>query len=158
MMLFSAYVLGVTFWIALERSGNTDTLCNSAQSCVFTMVRLSFFDGDGFDFAYSVMFSHPRLFVVLVVYFFLTAIGMANGLIGVFGEIFRNNSQIAFKTNKKRDEEEAELLDKHDQAMYRLYTADKIELLEDKLNSIELLLKNVLSKQQANTSVGGEEK
>jgi len=155
MMLFSAYVLGVTFWVALAAadSANETTLCNSALSCVFTMVRLSFFDGDGFDFAYSVMFSHPRLFVVLVVYFFLTAIGMANGLIGVFGEIFRNNSQIAFKTNKKREEEEAELQDKHDQVMYRLYTADKIELLENKLNSIELLLKNVLSKQlEKNTS------
>jgi hypothetical protein len=155
MMLFSAYVLGVTFWVALAAadSANETTLCNSALSCVFTMVRLSFFDGDGFDFAYSVMFSHPRLFIVLVVYFFLTAIGMANGLIGVFGEIFRNNSQIAFKTNQKREEEEAELQDKHDQVMYRLYTADKIELLENKLNSIELLLKNVLSKQlEKNTS------
>ena len=148
MMLFSAYVLGTVFWIVLLPEGTDNELCNSLHSCVFTMIRLSFFDGNGFDFAYSMLFSHPRLFVILIVYFFLTAIGMANGLIGVFGEIFRNNSQIAFKTDQIRKKEEEDLIEKHDAIEFRIQTADRISHLETKLEAIEVLLKALVAAQQ----------
>ena len=86
------------------------------------MIRLTFFDGDGFDFAKQLAMQHPILFCLVVVYFFLTGIGITNGLIGVFGFIFNTTSDRAFgkldATQKIEQLTEkvaklTELLDKH---------------------------------------------
>ncbi len=73
---------------------------------------------------------------------------MANGLIGVFGEIFRNNCQIAFKTDQIRKKEEEDLIEKHDAIEFRIQTADRISHLETKLEAIEVLLKALVAAQQ----------
>lgn len=73
-----------------------DAICYSPFTCMFAMIRLTFFDGDGFDFAKQLAFQHPILFCLVVVYFFLTGIGITNGLIGVFGFIFNTTSDRAF--------------------------------------------------------------
>ncbi len=147
MMLFSAYVIGATFWIALSNSGESNNqFCHNIYSCVFTMIRLSFFDGDGFDFAYGVLYTHPRLFIILAIYFFLTAIGMANGLIGVFGGIFKTNSRMAFQTSKQKEEEEAALLEKNDMKDFQETMTSNVTHLEKRMVNIESMLAQVIDK------------
>ena len=66
---------------------------------MYIMVRLTFFDGDAFNYVYTLVTDHPMLFGVVCVYFFLTAIGITNGLIGVFGDIFKEASNATFANN-----------------------------------------------------------
>merc|ERR1712146_136500 len=52
-----------------------------------------------FNFVYTLVTNQPILFCVVCVYFFLTAIGITNGLIGVFGDIFKEASNDTFANN-----------------------------------------------------------
>ena len=106
-MFYSAYILGAVLYISTERGSQdgletteeASTFCYSLPSCTYIMVRLTFFDGDAFNFVYTLVTNHPILFCVVCVYFFLTAIGITNGLIGVFGDIFKEASNATFANN-----------------------------------------------------------
>ena len=105
-MFFSSYILGVVLFISTEYSedyeGMADVpseVCYSVPSCMYIMVRLTFFDGDAFNYVYTLVTDHPILFGVVCIYFFLTAIGITNGLIGVFGDIFKEASNNTFANN-----------------------------------------------------------
>jgi len=112
-MFFSSYILGVVLYISTEYTEDysknvegeeVDTQepsseCYSVPSCMYIMVRLTFFDGDAFNYVYTLVTDHPMLFGVVCVYFFLTAIGITNGLIGVFGDIFKEASNATFANN-----------------------------------------------------------
>lgn len=93
---YSAFVLGAVLFV--ETEGILDTeYCFSIGSCMFIMMRLSFFDGNGFDFAYSLVENHKILFVLTLVYMCLTAFGILNGLVGIFGTAFARSSIEAFE-------------------------------------------------------------
>ena len=105
-MFFSSYILGVVLFISTEYSedyeGMADVpseVCYSVPSCMYITVRLTFFDGDAFNYVYTLVTDHPILFGVVCIYFFLTAIGITNGLIGVFGDIFKEASNNTFANN-----------------------------------------------------------
>lgn len=105
-MFFSSYILGVVLFISTEYSDDYEGMadvpsevCYSVPSCMYIMVRLTFFDGDAFNYVYTLVTDHPILFGVVCVYFFLTAIGITNGLIGVFGDIFKEASNDTFANN-----------------------------------------------------------
>jgi hypothetical protein len=97
MMIFfySAFVLGavVYYTVADEDIAN----CHSLRDCVYSMMRLTFFDGDGFDLAKDISKQHPILFLVVMMYMCLTSFGLLNGLVGIFGSAFARASQIAFE-------------------------------------------------------------
>ena len=110
-MFYSAYILGAVLFVSKESykqrdgvdigdtSEDSTDFCYSLPSCVYIMVRLTFFDGDAFNFVYTLVTNQPILFCVVCVYFFLTAIGITNGLIGVFGDIFKEASNETFANN-----------------------------------------------------------
>ena len=74
MLFYIAYVLGTTLWVETINTdlGEADQFCVDVLSCTYTMLRLTFFDGNGFDFAFSLVESkkHKLLFCVCVLYFF----------------------------------------------------------------------------------------
>ncbi len=108
-MFYSAYILGAVLFVSKESyaqenssgeiSEEASLFCYSLPSCTYIMVRLTFFDGDAFNFVYTLVTNQPILFCVVCVYFFLTAIGITNGLIGVFGDIFKEASNDTFANN-----------------------------------------------------------
>ncbi len=67
MLFYIAYVLGATMWIETAHS-NLGDFCLTLGSCTYTMIRLTFFDGNGFDFAYSLVEGHPILFGITCLY------------------------------------------------------------------------------------------
>ncbi len=90
---FLAYIMAVAVWIytapfalmAPEGGNECDTLLH----CFLIMLRLTFFDGSGFDFVLSVMdFGDGGLAVLLILYMCLSAFVLLNGLIGIFGSAF----------------------------------------------------------------------
>mgnify|MGYP005992204435 CR=1 FL=1 len=93
MLFYTSYVMGVALWI--ETSGQSE-FCDSIGSCTFTLMRLTFFDGNGFDFAYFLTIKHRGLFCIVMFYLVLTSFGILNGLVGIFGNVFANASEQAF--------------------------------------------------------------
>lgn len=96
MMVFfySAFVLGTTIWI---ETGYNEENCTSFQQCSYTLMRLTFYDGTGFDFAYTLTSKHRFLFFLAIVYMCLTSFGILNGLVGIFGTAFAAASDDAFR-------------------------------------------------------------
>lgn len=105
MMVFfySAFVLGTSLWIETD---GTNEACMSFQQCSYTLMRLTFYDGTGFDFAYSLTSSHRFLFFLVIVYMCLTSFGILNGLVGIFGTAFAVASDDAFNDSENEEEEE----------------------------------------------------
>jgi len=93
-----AYILGVSFWLRTSNlplvspeGGPNGTLseCDSLQHCFLIMMRLTFWDGSGFDFLKSVMdYGDQGLVTLLILYMCISAMVLLNGLIGIFGDAF----------------------------------------------------------------------
>jgi len=66
-------------------------------------MRLTFMDGNGFDFAYSLSKDHRFLFCLVILYYCITAFGILNGLVGIFGTIFAVAANDAFATTDDDD-------------------------------------------------------
>jgi hypothetical protein len=92
-LLYLAFVFGVTLWI---ETGASDNSCHRLGSCIYTVLRLTFFDGNGLDYAFSLVDHHKFLFVLLMAYLAVSAFGVMNGLIGIFGTVFAVASEEAF--------------------------------------------------------------
>ena len=71
---------------------------------------------------------------------------MANGLIGVFGGIFKTNSRMAFQTSKQKEEEEAALLEKNDMKDFQETMTSNVTHLEKRMVNIESMLAQVIDK------------
>jgi hypothetical protein len=82
---YSSYVLGACLW---QETGNQLDACSTFTSCMFTLMRLTFYDGNGFDYLWEVSKLWPLLFVLTVLYLCATAFGVLNGLIGIFASTF----------------------------------------------------------------------
>lgn len=103
MLFYAAYVMSIVLWV--ETKGRNES-CSSIGSCIFTLARLTFFDGTGFDFAYYLTDSHKGLFCIVMFYMMLTSFGILNGLVGIFGNVFATASDEAFGNTSDEDEEE----------------------------------------------------
>ena len=93
------------FMIGMALYYETD-LCPTIGSCSFLLMRLTFFDGNGFDLVYSLSANHPFLFLVVFLYMCITAFGVLNGLVGIFGTIFAVAANDAFVTQDDDDDDE----------------------------------------------------
>eukprot|EP01032_Pedospumella_encystans_P019654 gene19654-22351_t len=131
---YSAFVMGTTLWI---ETGGDDPACDSFQMCTYTMMRLTFYDGTGFDFTYSLTSKHRFLFFLCIVYMCLTSFGILNGLVGIFGTAFSAASDDAF--NDSDDEEEIENDDDgeepDDQDLKDVYTSFRGMYTDDNNNN-----------------------
>jgi len=95
---YLAYVMGVSFWLKTgdllltsPEGGPNGTLseCDNLQHCFLIMLRLTFWDGDGFDFVKSLIDANQKgLVTLLIIYMCLSAMVLLNGLIGIFGGAF----------------------------------------------------------------------
>lgn len=79
---FCAFILGIV--LNIEVGNPKSQYCYTNGTCMYTLLRLSFLDGNGLDFMFTLAAQHPFLFAVLIIYLFLTAFGIINGLIGIF--------------------------------------------------------------------------
>ena len=135
LLFYIAYVLGATLWVETRDSNLDNDFCVSLGSCTYTMMRLTFFDGNGFDFAYSLADKHPILFAISVMYLCVTSFGIVNGLIGVFGDIFKDDSDRIFETNKAA-ETKAQLLENEHFQRYN-NTSESLVMLTLKMSQLE---------------------
>ena len=93
MLFYSAYVVGCALWVETTYIITTPSeSCLTLGSCVYTLLRLTFYDGTGLDFLWSLSHNQKFLFAIVVVYLCSTAFGILNGLIGIFGDIFNDSS------------------------------------------------------------------
>lgn len=95
MFFYSSYIIAVVFWQEIDKIQETEidenipTHCNSLKNCFLTVLRLAFYDGDGFDLLRAIAnSSKPGLSVLLILYLCLSAMVLLNGLIGIFGGLF----------------------------------------------------------------------
>lgn len=93
MFFYSAFVLGTTLWI---ETNSESEFCLTKSGCVYTLMRLTFYDGTGFDFTYSLLRNHTFLFFLCIAYMCVTSFGLLNGLVGIFGTLFQTASDEAF--------------------------------------------------------------
>jgi hypothetical protein len=88
------YYLAFIFSIIIKTSIGPETqleYCDTQAHCFFTMLRISFYDGNGFDFIAHLMDSgHEFLASLLFCYLCISSIILINGLIGIFGSAFSN--------------------------------------------------------------------
>ena len=97
---FFAFVVGMAVsqeiydasWLSDEQ-----TSCKSVGLCTLVMLRLTFFDGTGLDLFTNLSMDHKFLFCIVILYLCTSSFGIVNGLIGLFGEIFRSESTSAFR-------------------------------------------------------------
>jgi hypothetical protein len=91
MYFYISYLIAVVFWVELTTfiSEGHSTECSDLTSCFITMIRLSFYDGNGFDFVQTLAAHGFSGYTVLCfVYMILSSIILLNGLIGIFGNAF----------------------------------------------------------------------
>jgi hypothetical protein len=93
-IFFSAWVLGATIFV--ETHGHAKN-CGSIGMCTYSLMRLTFFDGNGLDLAYSLLDGYRFLFFVCMLYMCITSFGIINGLVGIFGTLFATASFKAFE-------------------------------------------------------------
>lgn len=96
--MFVTYIFAVVYWqlthhmpLVSPEGGNSGTLsqCDTLRHCFLIMIRLTYADGDGFDYIKSLMDAdHMFLATILYLYFLLSAIALINGLLGIFANSF----------------------------------------------------------------------
>jgi hypothetical protein len=64
--------IGTSLWI---ETGSQYEECSSYSQCTFTLLRLTFYDGNGFDFAYKLTEHHLIMFYVCMMYMAVTSFG-----------------------------------------------------------------------------------
>jgi len=94
MIFYSAFVLGAAIYVETNGEG---TNCESIGMCTYTLMRLTFFDGNGFDFAFYLVGGYKILFFIVMLYMCITSFGIINGLVGIFGTLFATASSAAFE-------------------------------------------------------------
>jgi hypothetical protein len=107
MLFFSAFVLGTAAFIETRDHCGDETQCHdhcpTRAQCVYTLMRLSFYDGDAFNFIFELTDRHRFLFLICIVYMCITSFGILNGLVGIFGTAFAEASDKAFHEEKNDD-------------------------------------------------------
>jgi len=100
---YLAYILAIVFWqetsklpLLSPEGGVNGTIseCNTIPHCLLIMMRLSFFDGSGFDFVLSLInYNLAGLATLAIFYMIITAFVLLNGLIGIFGDAFQSATE-----------------------------------------------------------------
>ena len=108
---YITYVFAVIFWmeetnlvtpVDTNPTTGNNTLCDTLTGCYITMLRLTLYDGTGFDFLGEVIASRSGgMSTLLMLYMCFSAMILLNGLIGVFGTAF----EIGEDEDEEGDEE-----------------------------------------------------
>jgi hypothetical protein len=90
MWLYVSYLVAVVFWTQLHFLESSDDLnCSRLDTCFITMIRLSFYDGNGFDWLQALVTKgYGGYALICFLYMIASAIVLLNGLIGIFGGAF----------------------------------------------------------------------
>jgi len=118
---YTAYIMGISFWQATNaiplvsaEGGPNGTLseCDTGPHCFLLMLRLTFFDGSGFDFVKSIMdYGNGGWAFLLILYMCFSALVLLNGLIGIFGGAFSEATQEdEAEEEAKREQHEKETI------------------------------------------------
>jgi hypothetical protein len=110
MLFYSAFVMGLILYIEtnpethpeIPAANGLSGYCPELGLCMYNLLRLTFFDGDGFDMALILSKGYPFLFTMTMVYLCMTAFGIINGLLSTFGNSFSHSSSIAFDEDDRR--------------------------------------------------------
>jgi len=115
---YMAYVMGVSLWqktallaLTSPEGGSTGTLseCDTLPHCFLIMLRLTFWDGSGFDYLKSIMdYGNGGIVTLLVFYMCISAMVLLNGLIGIFGGAFQSATEGADSDDDEDKEDEKE--------------------------------------------------
>jgi len=132
---YMAYVMAVAFWqttanwaLVSPEGGPNGTLseCDTLPHCFLIMLRLTFFDGSGFDFVKSLIdYPNGGLVTLLILYMCVSAMVLLNGLIGIFGGAFADatvddEKEVAEKEEKDRNKEVSGALERIEQLCLKL--------------------------------------
>jgi len=114
---YMAYIMGVAFWqqtaywtlLSAEGGPNGNVSeCDTLPHCFLIMLRLTFWDGSGFDYLKSVMdYGTPMskgMTALLILYMCFSAMVLLNGLIGIFSAAF----QAATKDDDDDDDKDSD--------------------------------------------------
>ena len=143
-LFFMAYVLACAIWVETRETDLGHDFCKTLEKCTYTLLRLTFYDGDGLDLAYSLVENHPILFAITCFYLCVTSFGILNGMIGVFGDIFKDDSDRVFETKKAVQAKQQRLENEHFQRYNN--TSESLVMVTLKLNQLEE--QNELFRQQ----------
>jgi len=115
---YTVYVFAVVYWneVGKYNASNTSWFnpntnqypCNTLNNCFITLMRLSLYDGNGFDFISNLSESHAyrALAALLILYMCFTAITLLNGLIGIFAAAFTADSGDDDDDEKEKDKDD----------------------------------------------------
>ncbi len=105
LLFFCAFVMAVTLYVDVNsRDSASSESCASISECMFTMLRLTFYDGTGFDFALSLTEQNPFLFFLVMVYMCMTSFGIINGLLSIFASSFGSSGDVAFNPEDRAND------------------------------------------------------
>ena len=104
---YVTYVIAVVFWVDKAHLLTPEGVpCEKLKTCFLVMLRLSFYDGSGFDYLTAVYKERHRTSggyaTLLILYMIVGAIVLLNGLIGIFGNAFSKNKDI-FASDEEED-------------------------------------------------------
>ena len=101
---YTSYVVAAVLWrdrglfeFYYDPSGLTngtagDWHCVTLRSCWVNVLRLSFYDGNGFDLLSSILYAGQwHLFLLILTYMVFTGIILLNGLLGIFSHAFERD-------------------------------------------------------------------
>ena len=102
---YTSYVIAAVLWrdrsvfehyydpTGLTNGTAGDWHCVTLRSCWINVVRLTFYDGNGFDLLSSILYSGKwHLFLLLLIYMCFTGIVLLNGLLGIFSYAFEGGA------------------------------------------------------------------
>jgi len=150
---YTIYIFGVLFFVEFQQpwavgiqtgTPSLNYVCDSIRHCYITLMRLSFFDGNGFDFLTSLSNSgQSGLAFLAIVYMIMTATIFLNGLIGIFGDAFSGEEEEEEEKekeeqNEKRKQSGVEMAAAGDEEMYKMM--QKREELSDKMQKLSDVL------------------
>lgn len=92
--IYMSYVFAIIFnYEQPDLIVNGTAPCSTISRCFFMLIRLSFYDGNGFDFLYEVFLQNIYQGIALSFYMIFTGIILLNGLIAIFGNSFSNEEK-----------------------------------------------------------------
>jgi hypothetical protein len=107
-LFYLTFVLAVMYWY--QFNDLVDYLdpdiksCATLKLCFLTLLRLTFYDGTGFDFLQSVIDNGNSGWAVgLILYMCVTGMILLNGLIGIFGHAFISDAEAEKDKENERE-------------------------------------------------------
>jgi hypothetical protein len=93
-LVYGAWIIGATVFCSTE---GQLVNCSCMGECIFSFLRLTFFDEKGLDLAYSLWEESLFLFILAMIYLCFTSFFILNGFVGISGTLIQGASEGAFE-------------------------------------------------------------